>query len=93
MIIPRKCPIIPRKLKREDTGSYDNTAEVSNKTKNNSHIMDHKGTIRTRNDVTCFHLMDHRIAVLQPAPIQWITNNHKLEEAFSPFTCNLYGVF
>jgi len=27
VIIPRKCPIIPRKLKREDTGSYDNTAK------------------------------------------------------------------
>ena len=44
VIIPRKCLIIPRKLKREDTGSYDNTAEVS-KTTTNSHIMDHKDRI------------------------------------------------
>ena len=49
VIIPRKCPIIPRKLKREDTGSYDNTAEVSNKTTTNSHTMDHKDRIMNMN--------------------------------------------
>ena len=120
MIIPRKCPIIPRKLKREDTGSYDNTAEVSEKITTNSHIMDHKDRIRTRNDVTCFHLMDnkdccsstttyshkmdyknHKFTLIQDsmAIFSW-TAYHEffipmlpMEEAFSPYTCNPYGVF
>merc|ERR1711895_246439 len=52
--------IIPWKHKKEDTGSCDNTAEVSDKTTPNSHIMDHKDRIRTRNDVTCLHLMDNK---------------------------------
>ena len=120
MIIPRKYPIIPRKLKREDIGSYDNTAEVSNKTTTNSHIMDHKDRIRTRNDVTCFHLMDNKDCCSSTTTCSHIMDykNHKfnliqdsmaffswtayheffipmlpMEEAFSPYTCNPYGVF
>merc|ERR1712243_524933 len=107
-------------LKREDTGSYDNTTGVSNKTTTNSHIMDHKDRIRTRNDVTCFHLMDNKDYCSSTTSCSHIMDykNHKfnliqdsmaffswtayheffipmlpMEEAFSPNTCNPYGVF
>ena len=49
MIIPQKYPIISRKLKREDTGTCDNTTDVSNKTTTNSHTMDHKDRIMNMN--------------------------------------------
>merc|ERR1711867_279040 len=84
---PRNCPIIPRKLKREDTSSYDNTAEVSEKTTTISHIMDHKDRIRTSNDVTCFHPMDNKYCCSTTCSHIMVTNNHKLEETFSPFKC------
>merc|ERR1711867_383122 len=49
--------IIPRKLKREDTGTYDNTTEASDNTTTYFHIMDY-------NDFCCLLLL--------PVFISWI---------------------
>merc|ERR1712177_31692 len=56
MIIPRKFPIIPRKLEREDTGTYDDTTEASDNTTTCFHTMDCK-------DCCC---------IPQPVTIEWI---------------------
>merc|ERR1712177_112015 len=81
MIIPRKFPIIPRKLKREDTGTYDNTAEASDNTTTYFHIMDYKDCccllllpVFSYNGLllsttTCFHIMDRKDCCCIPQPV------------------------